>query len=612
MGGPAVALVRRPAVGTRPGRTPALAWALAVGLALAAVGGCRGAAAQRPASAPTAASSSDVAAAAPRDADQILDRMSAHERQLYSRMQELSPRVETYMQNLRTDPVLGDVPIADRYDLGILHYHQGFTTLSFLPEPQAYWRQLIGPIDDLLTWPARKVLDLNLYRSSFASMLFPSGGHFDRQHYRFAFVRTTFLGQVRCYVFDVAPLDVHAKGSFWGRIWIEDQDMVLVRFNGSFWQNRYGHPDLHFDSWRLNVRPGVWVPAYIYAEESAMGYGLFRHARFQAQTRLWGYDLHLAGHQQELTSITIEGADLPAAPPPKGLLSPLGSTRAWERQAEDNVLDRLERAGLLAPAGPTDNVLQTVVNNLIITNHLTIDPAVRCRILLTTPLETFTVGHTIVISRGLIDSLPDEASLAAMLAHELAHIDLGQRLDTRYAFTDRMLFADQSSFRLLDLARSPQEEDAANLLAAKLLLHSPYKDTLASAGLFLRQVDARRKLSPHLFSPHLGNAWFSHDYLQRLHELEVSAPPLRPAQVSQIAALPLGGRLVVDPWDDAVSLQTPQAMPLLSARDKMPLQLTPFFPYLERAQPSVAVSSAASGTAPAAAPAPAANAGPTH
>lgn len=530
------------------------------------------------------------AAAPALDAGQILDRMSALERQLYTRMQELTPRVETYMQNLRTDPVLGDVPIADRYYLGILHFDHGYSTLSFLPEPQARWRQWIGPLDDLMTWPLRKVFDLNLDRDSFAHMLFPGGDHFDRQHYRFAYVRTEFLGQIRCYVFDVVPLNVRAKGSFWGRIWIEDQDMALVRFNGSFWENRYGSPDLHFDSWRLNVRPGVWVPAYIYTEESDLGYGVFRHTRFQAQTRLWGYDLHLAGRQQELTSMTIEGADTPAAPPPD-LMSPLGSTRDWERQAEENVLDRLERSGLLAPPGPADNVLQTVVNNLIITNQLNIQPAVRCRILLTTPLESFTVGHTIVLSRGLIDSLPNEAALAAMLAHELAHIDLGQRLDTRYAFTDRMLFADQHSFQLLDLARSPAEEDAANVLAVKLLTHSPYKDQLASAGLFLRQVDARRTLSPHLFSPHLGNAWFSHDYLKRLHEVEAAAPPLQPAQVSQIAALPLGGRLWVDPWNDTVTLQTPEALTLLSARDKMPLQLTPFYPYLERAQPSVAVSS---------------------
>lgn len=524
--------------------------------------------------------------------DDVLDRMSAHEQQLYRRLRELTPRVETYLQNLRSDPVLGDVPTADRYYLGILDYRKGMRTDSFLPEPPQLWRQAIGPIDDWLTLPARRILGLDLFRNSFAAMLFPSAGHFDRQHYQFRYLRREFLGQVRCYVFDVVPLNVGVKGSFWGRIWVEDQDDYLVRFNGSFWQNRYGHPDLHFDSWRTNARPDVWVPTYVYVEESDLGYGLVRHARYQSQTRIWGYDLHLAGHQSELATMSVEGAEVaPTAPPV--VLSPLGSTRQWERQAEDNVLDRLERAGLLAPEGPADAVLQTVVNNLIYTNQLSITPAVRCRILLTTPLESLTVGHTIVLSRGLIDSLPDEASLAAMLAHELAHISLGQRLDTRYAFADRMLFADQDSYRLLDLKRTPQEEANANQLAAKLLVNSPYRDQLASAGLFLRQLDARRKLTPHLFSPRLGDpwfkdAWFSHDYLIRLHTVEMSSPPLTPPVVSQIAALPLGGRLLVDPWSGALTLQTPQAIPLLSAREKMPLQVTPMFPYLERATAPVA------------------------
>lgn len=554
-------------------------------------------AAQATPPAPPTAIQTGAASAAPLTADEIIDRMSSSEQKLYARMQEMTPRIETYMQNVRGDTDLGDVPVADRYYLGILNFHGKFQTLSFLTEPQERWRQWIGPIDDAATLPGRWALELNVYRNSFAGMLFPGGGHFDRKHYHFAYLRREFLGQVRCYVFDVAPMGVAAKGSFWGRIWIEDQDEVLVRFNGSFWQNRYGHPDLHFDSWRLNVRPDVWMPAYVYTEESDLPYGMFRDARFQAQTRLWGYDLHGAGRQQELTSMSVEGAEVaPAAPPV--VLSPLGSARAWERQAENNVLDRLERAGLLAPAGPADAVLQTVVNNLVVTNKLQIEPPVRCRILLTTPLESVAIGHTIVLSRGLIDSLPDEASLAAMLAHELAHISLGQRLDTRYAFADRMLFADQDSFHLLDLKRTAAEEADANALAVKLLTNSPYRSQLAAAGLFLRQVDARRTLSPHLFAPHLGNAWFSHDYLMRLRVVEEAAPPLAPAQVSQIAALPLGGRLFVDPWDGSLTLQTPEALSLLSAREKMPLQVTPFFPYLQRV-PTADTKASANNSKPA-------------
>ncbi len=71
------------------------------------------------------------------------------------------------------------------------------------------------------------------------------------------------------------------------------------------------------------------------------------------------------------------------------------------------------------PWASVDKILQTVVNNLIVTNNLEIIPDVRCRVLLTSPLESFTVGHTIVVSRGLLDVLPDEASLAMTLAHEL-------------------------------------------------------------------------------------------------------------------------------------------------------------------------------------------------
>src|ERR1035438_1284810 len=103
----------------------------------------------------------------------------------------------------------------------------------------------------------------------------------------------------------------------------------------------------------------------------------------------------------------------------------------------------------MAPDGDVDQVMQTVVNNLIISNNLTIQPEVRTRVLLTTPLESFTIGHTIVLSRGLVDVLPDEASLAMVLAHELAHIALGHALDTKFAFNDRMFFPDPQTFERL-------------------------------------------------------------------------------------------------------------------------------------------------------------------
>lgn len=529
--------------------------------------------------------------------DHILDQMSQQERLLQTRMRDLTPRIETYMQIVRLDPQLGNVPIADRYYLGHLRLNHPNQAVSFLDLPQARWRQWIGPINDVITRPLVHTLSLDLFRSSFVHMIFPDSGRFDRQHYRFVYVRREFLGQVRCYVFDVAPLTTHQHGSFWGRIWIEDQNNTLVRFNGTFWQNRLNHPNIHFDSWRVNVKTDWWVPAYIYTEESNLEYGFIHHARLQAQTRLWGYDLKFAGGQEELTDLRVEGAQEENAPSPGHVLSPLDSERSWQREAEDNVLDRLERAGLLAPPGQVDQVLDTVVNNLIITNHLQISPSVRCRVLLTTPLESLTIGHTIVLSRGLVDTLPDEASLAAMLAHELAHIALGQPIDTAYAFGDRMLFSDQSSFYWLDLRRTPQEEQLANQAALRYLVNSPYKAQLDRAGLYLRQLQARYQTEPQLFSPHLGDPFFVKDYLDRLAPLVEKAPPLKPRDKQQIAALPLGSRVLVDPWSDQLHLQPNSTPVLLSAREKMPLQVTPFFPFLVRA------SETSSAPAPAAEPA---------
>lgn len=515
--------------------------------------------------------------------DGILDRMDKQESLLQTRMRDLTPRIETYMQIVRLDPHLGNIPVGDRYYLGHLRFNHPNQSVSFLDQPPSRWRQWIGPIDDAVMRPLVRTFSLDIFRSSFVHMIFPDTGRFDRQHYRFIYVRREFLGHVRCYVFDVAPFRTSQHGRFFGRIWIEDQDDNLVRFNGTFWQNRVNHPNIHFDSWRVNVSPGWWVPAYVYTEESSLEYGFIHHARLQAQTRLWGYDLKYAGGQEELTDLRVEGAQEIGPPARAHMLSPLDSQRSWESEAEENVLDRLERAGLLAPPGQVDQVLDTVVNNLIITNHLQIVPAVHCRVLLTTPLESLTIGHAIVLSRGLIDTLPDETSLAAMLAHELAHIALGHQIDTAYAFGDRMLFADQDSFYWLDLRRTPEEEQAANQAAIRYLLHSPYKNQLERAGLYLRQLQARYEVETQLFSPHLGDAFFVRDYLGRLSALEQKAPPLKPQDKQQVAALPLGSRILVDPWTDQLHLQQNPTPVLLSAREKMPLQVTPFFPYLVRA-----------------------------
>jgi hypothetical protein len=226
-------------------------------------------------------------------------------------------------------------------------------------------------------------------------------------------------------------------------------------------------------------------------------------------------------------------------------------------------------------------VLQRVVNNLLISNNLTLPSDVHCRVLITAPLESFTIGHTIVVSRGLLDVLPDESALAMVLAHELSHIILGHQFDSKLAFNDRMFFPDEQSFQRLDFKRRPVDEDAADAKALELLKNSPYKEKLATAGLFLRALQQRAPELPNLIRPHLGNS-FAVGTNTRMEALLTSAPQLDVQRIDQIAALPLGGRIKLDPWSDQVELAKAQPVTLALSREKMPFEITPFFPYLTR------------------------------
>ncbi len=512
---------------------------------------------------------------------EILGRMSHYEHDLLAAMRTLTPRVETYLQMVRPTRTLGSVPTGDEYFLSRVDWHNGLSSISFLPEPQKEWQQWMGPLTDHVTRPLRESLTVHYLRNGFVQMLFPDARHFDQEHYTFQFVREQFLGQVRCYVFDVAPRLRVQRHGFWGRIWVEDRNDILVRFNGAYWGGGRNHPALHFDSWRSNVAPRIWLPTNVFSQENDLRYGLFRHARFRAQTRLWGYSLRYWRHRETRTNIQIEGAELGdnATSPPA--LSPAASRREWQRQAEDNILQRLQRAGLLAPQGPVDQVLTTVVNNLIVTNHLNIVPAVRCRVLLTTPLDAFSIGHTIVFSRGLVDTLPNEASLAALLARELAHIVLGHSINTDYAFADRMLFPDHDSFEDIHLRRPLWEEMAADKKALQLLEHSPYRSQLGSAGLYLRALAEAAPDLPHLTHGELGNSITGAD-LADLAQLMQQAPPLQPLSLKQTAALPLGGRIDINPWTDGLSFDDAPAVPLLSPQEKMPFLVAPFYLDLTR------------------------------
>jgi hypothetical protein len=431
----------------------------------------------------------------PTTMDQVVDRFIEREHGLMKALSNRTPVVETYLQNLAADPQLGPVPSADHYFLGRLDMGETVDRKDYLKEQDKNMEtRLMGGVN--------KLFKVQYQPMGFSWMVYADRTDFDREHYEFHYIRREFLGDVRCLVFDVTPKKNSGKGRFLGRVWVEDQDYNIVRLNGTYAPASRNSYFFHMDSWRLNLIPGYWVPSYIYSEEGDFSAGMKNKIAFKAQTRIWGYDLKKGGKDDELTQIRVDSVKDESAVAQDA--SPLQAEREWQQQAEDNVIERLTSAGLLAPEGDVDRILQTVVNNLEVTNNIDLPRPVRTRVLLTAPLETFSVGNTIVISRGLIDVLPDEASLAAVLSHELAHIVLGHNLGSKYAFNDRMLFSDDSTYNNLGFKHIPEEEAAADKKAVDLLNNSPYAQKLDNVGLFLKALQSR---AHHASGKSAGREW---------------------------------------------------------------------------------------------------------
>jgi hypothetical protein len=507
--------------------------------------------------------------------DQVVDRFIAREHALMKELSSRTPVVETYLQNLSADPQLGPVPSADHYFLGRMDMGETADRKDYLKE-----KDQDKGMETRLLGGFHKLFKVQYQPMGFSWMVYADRSDFDRSHYEFHYIRREFLGDVRCLVFDVTPKKDAGNGRFQGRLWIEDQDFNIVRLNGTYSPAPRNSFFFHMDSWRLNLIPGYWVPAYIYSEEGDFSAGVKNKMAFKAQTRIWGYDLKKSDKDDELTQIRVDSVKDETSTMQDA--SPLQAERQWQQQAEDNVIERLTRAGLLAPEGDVDHILQTVVNNLEVTNNIDLPRPVRTRVLLTAPLETFSVGNTIVISRGLIDVLPDEASLAAVLSHELAHIVLGHNLGSKYAFNDRMLFSDDSTYNNLGFKHIPEEETAADKKAIDLLNNSPYAQKLDAVGLFLKALQARAPQLSALLTTHLGNPLAQNGTVNRLSGLATHGPALDNNKLDQVAALPLGGRVKINPWDDKAEMVKTAPVAITSARDKMPFEVTPFYPRLSR------------------------------
>jgi hypothetical protein len=540
----------------------------------------------------------------------LVEKAIGQEKQLIKNIQLRTPLVETYIQDTRPDVKLLEVPVDDQYILSRVDFGKGFFDKTYEPRAAAkhgFFKGSFAAMTGL-----SKALGLEKFTYSpngFMQMMFVDPSGFDSQHYVFSYVRREFLGSVRTWVFDVHP-KVAGNGRFYGRIWIEDEGGNVVRFNGTYTNASTEDSSkyyFHFDSWRMNVQPGIWLPVGIYVEETTRP-GTDKQVGLKAQTHFWGYSLKLPTRDSENVSVKVDDAVDKSEDSQD--VGPLQASRAWITQAENNVIDRLVEAGLVAPLNPggyENKVLDQIVVNLVVPNNLAFTDQLHARVLLTDTVEATTVGNTILISKGLIDSLPNEAAIASVVAMELAHVALGHHIDTRYAFNDRLLFPDESTFQKINMYHTDHDNDEAAKQAMVYLQNSMYKDQLPLAGLYYAQLMEREKELKALNSPKLGDSLLKADGTPWMLDLEKMAPKINWDDLTQTAALPLGSWIKTDPWDDKVHMLNAKRYAPMNARDKMPFEVTPVVYKLQRYEE--ASTDAPATTAPAAAPAAAPPAG---
>jgi hypothetical protein len=440
----------------------------------------------------------------------LIDQSIAREKVVIKTVKERAPLVETYIQNMKPDPLLGQVPDSDEH----------------------------------------------------------------------------FLGNTPTAVFDVTPIQGKKEfGRFFGRVWIEKRSGNVVRFNGDFAGTQEDQKEFyHFDSWRTNVQPDLWLPTSFYVEESDPK-SVSRTLKFKAINHIWGYVLKVPPPEAADTSLEVVGATDVSNDAQD--VSPLGAQRAWVQQAEDNVVERLFQAGLLDAPSEFDKTLEALANNILAYNNITLSRPIRCRTLLTQPLESLAIGNTIVVSKSLLDTTgvvtqdgaQQMGNLNAILAFQIAHIILAHRLDTKYAFNDRLLFPTTSVFNRIPMHHTDADNAAAAKKAMELLNAKELEAGQQYFSLYLQQLQQRVKNLKALNEPMIGDGLVKSDTDPTfwMQAITSKGPKLDMKDLKQQAAMPLASFLRFDPWTDQVYVMHSSFEPLLTAADKMPFEVEPVY-----------------------------------
>ena len=538
----------------------------------------------------------------------LIDKAVLREKEVIKTVRERAPLVETYIQNMKPDPILSQVPVSDQHFLARVDFSKVINDDEYKNNKGNFQakKSRYQSFKDSITalTGISNSLHLTFHESGFTQMMLMDSNNFDRQHYNFLFVRNDFLGNVPTAVFDVTPANPRKDfGRFSGRIWIETKGGNVIRFNGDFAGSILSMKEFyHFDSWRTNIQPDLWLPTSFYVEESDPK-STTSTLKFKAINYIWGYSLRVPETDAENTSLDVAPGTAQDVSNDAPDVNPLGAQREWQQQAEDNIITRLFQAGLLDAPSDFDHTLEALAGNILVYNNIQTARPIRVRTLLTQPLESLAVGNTIIVSKGLLDTTSvvtadgaqQMGNLNAILAFQLSHIILGHRLDTKFAFNDRLLFPSTSVFERIPMHHTAAENTEAAKKAMLLLSVKELADSQKYFGLYLQQLQQRVKALPALNQPIIGDGLVKSDTDNSfwMAALVPRGIKLDMKDLKQQAAMPLASFLRFDPWTDQLIQMHSTFEPIITDRDKMPFEVTPVYLKLTYFKPPEATPVAA-------------------
>jgi hypothetical protein len=279
----------------------------------------------------------------------------------------------------------------------------------------------------------------------------------------------------------------------------------------------------------------------------------------KAQTHFWGYSLKLPTRDSENVSVKVDDAVDKSEDSQD--VGPLQASRAWVTQAENNVIDRLVEAGLVAPLESgrlRKQDLDQIVINLVVPNNLAFTDQIHTRILLTTTIEATTVGNTILISKGAHRQPAQRGSDRLGCRHGTGAHRHGPphrhplRVQRPPALPRRV---DLPAHRHVPLR--PRQREAAKR-AMEYLQNSMYKDKLPNAGLYYAQLGGSREGAEGAQHAQAGRFAAQGRRNPVDGDLQKMSPKLNWDDLTQMSGAAAGSWLKTDPWDDKVHSSTPK------------------------------------------------------